>query len=84
MSVFFTYNIHCLELYFKIFNPVGCVKVERHCRKIDSKIFNSFFHLCIHPKNIYWYCALGVVLTARNRRDLPCLLETDLFGRCWQ
>ena len=52
--------------------------------KIDSKIFHSFIHSCIHPKNIYWYCASGVVLSARNRRDLPCLLETDLSGRCWQ
>ena len=84
MSLFFTYNIHYLELYFKIFNPVVCVEVERHCSKIDSKIFHSFIHSCIHPKNIYWYCASGVGLSARNRRDLPCLLETDLSGRCWQ
>ena len=44
MSLFFTYNIYCLELYFKIFNPVVCVGVERHCSKIDSKIFHSFMY----------------------------------------
>ena len=52
MSLFFTYNIHYLELYFKIFNPVVCVEVERHCSKIDSKIFHSFIHVSIQKTYI--------------------------------